>query len=457
MAHSKTIYIKLSLTLLVISSLLMNTTYSSLQKVTFEFNGVRLENPCNVSFLSSYYPLPDKPRTAVPSDKETQMICPNLKFTCCNKKMMDKFSQNAYNFKTFYSRRKDIILEMLELLSQFSFEDFKDFLTTVQDNDIQCYNDIQKERVDLFLSQLPEEQSSLLNREKLLSDRLYNVHDMKKSFARIHKELKTYMNGFEEMFKTNVHFMTSVVCSMCSPNFYKIYDTFKNPPVLYVNEDLCMNVIKNKVYHSNLHQVYRYIKHIVFLSHCMKKNSRKHVNFGDFDWKKVEIVSIKDENQEQAIEDLTSCYSRPDAFDDDSKIKDYCMKECSKNLTFPYMMKTRIKNFIRAKTELYNMFLRHSNSQDPDSYLKDIYQENSDFNKYYEDNNTVEFPEDSRKIIIYVTKPIKEDYISFPKIELRIRQIYSLDYQTTNMKLENLKNINRIMMFIVTVFLTLLI
>ena len=450
------ISVKYVFIILIVSFNLIEKYNFSLSSVKLNVNGVIVENPCNTEFLSQYYNINNYSLTATKGSDYTQSICPNLKFSCCNDAMIKKFANDVYNFKTFYFKRKDVIMNIFKYLTQYTVQDFKDYIDKVQEKDIECYNNIQEERIDDFKQSLSEEKKKDVDWKKLHQESKFDKSTIISNYSKIVSKMDYYTSGYNEMFETNLKFSSSIICAMCSPSFSKILNMARTPPVLHITEDLCKNVIKNKVNHSNLHNIYFFIKDIVFLSHCLKKNSLSNKNFGNYGWKEIDIVRVYTKKNDDITTSLISCYAQPDAFEEDSDLKPFCLNECSKNLNFPFWNKTKLKNFVRAKLEIYNIFFSHSKSRPTQQMLDEEIEEIEKWNKIYEEKGTYSLAEDSRKLNIYVTKPLKSDFLNLKDAELKIKNSDSLNYRQIDMKIENLKFVNIQMISYMLMFLTFL-
>lgn len=405
--------------------------------VTNVYNGeVKKTNPCSVRSLASYIKKvnPNKSLVVQVDNPDVQSICPSLKYSCCNKEMIDDLTSQIQKSFDYINFRKKEILKIFKMIKSIARETYTLFLKNRTFADINCYNKIQDEKYNRSKFKFRKNKDILEKLEKTRKMKFFNLNTMESSFA----HLKILNSAITELFKkwkeNTKNLYGGMVCSICSPNWAKFFHPAQKDESSYleINKHQCLEVLNNNIKAMEIQIYMANLQTLIDISYCAKKNSMDHLNFGNEEWTDNYIVSIEqvyavEHNKKNAL-----CIDRPSLFMEDSSKGRECVNMCKNSLSLFEKVVPDIKPFLLARMNIFNIFENQDGEINMNKKLKEAMTDLSQRLHNYDDQGLFDKEKKYKNYLtLHILQPVPNPRVDFSNVEIRVSNFFGINSENT--------------------------
>ena len=432
MQSLKEIFISFPLRFVLILSLLTSLCLSSRRIIKITKLGVTRENPCNIDALGTFLPKSKLKRTGSLSKPKVREMCPNLVYTCCNESMINTLTNDLKMAFSSLKIRNLYLKKLFMNVKEYNLETYSLFLDEVSKEDITCFNNMKTEYYNEVEKKYQDEKQILKRVKKEKRFSLFKKEKLLANYSNLREMVDPLLKLFDERLIKLQTYYSSFICSMCSPEFTKIFDTDRNPPVLNVSTFFCKEILQKKAQFIHWKTAFIYVQQMVDLAFCVKKNSKPEKDFGTASWRDIIIFNSNSEEMNIFVKKLNHCLNEPEAFTSFSNIDNKCMTICQENMAFPKVKLVSIHRLDSAGAEFYNMYISSTKALTALERSQQISLTFEDDKQEIIDKGILETTSTDVVYLNFI-RQVKNPPIDFTKIKLNISLTNSMSPKTTNM------------------------
>ena len=424
-----------SLRLMLILSVLTSFSLSSRRVLKITSLGITRENPCNTDVLKTFLPKSLVKLTGFKSNNETHNMCNNLVYTCCNPEAINKMTSDFTLTYRYLTYRTTQIKKLFTNTAQIAPETMDIFLSELTEKDISCYNNIQNGSVNELQEAHKDNKEMVERLEKQKSLIQFDAVKIMTNFSKIRKMVEPYIEVLNEQQIFMGKYYSSFICSVCSPEFVRILQTDRNPPVFNLQTQLCVDLLGSRNESFVWKNLYAFTQSIVDLAYCAKHNSKPNKNFGNYTSSEIYITSVDPLVVPQLMEKYTECINEPLKFHPVGGAESECMALCKKEMMVPKMRILLIDLIMNAENEIHNMFLATSESVHPDTRIKNLIDKFNILRDILEEKGILENPDGKFNYLNIITQ-VKNPPIDFSQVQMKISKVGALGTKDNKMNIK---------------------
>ena len=437
---------------LMILSVLVHSSHASNFMIRMKQEGTVKTNVCNVAVLSSYIGQirPDRLFTAFEASDDVTNICPSLKYSCCTHSDLNAGIDELKDAFAYMTYRIKIIESFTHQFKIMAKETFKLFLMQLTSDDIQCYNKIQKKKLDVRREILKDHPTLLAQSEKNYKTNMFNRATMEEVFAGIKSTQSLLISAIKTENENRKKYYTSMLCSICSPMFYKYFRLNEDgKPVLKINKNHCIELLRQRYKSAERVLAFENYQKVTDLVLCAKKHSRKDRDYGNFTWEDVNYLFVDPSVARDYAAKKGHCIKHQDLFFLPESEPYNCHSACKDVLGLFRIYKFKLRRMIRAENDMFHMFDNLNNDEDPDErYRKKNEEIKANYRIWGATGILNKSPLDKRICEISFMTKSKHWQVDLQDSVIEVSNYFGINFISTPMNLKYIKA-NRILSILV--------
>jgi hypothetical protein len=384
----------------------------------------RLSTTCNTNALSNVLPNinPNSNLEAFKSTNAIKNICPNLRYSCCKEDELKYMMENMRKSFDYMNVRGAFMDNLFEKVKNLREETFDYFLNNFEQEDIKCYNSIQKKvikkKLEMF-ENFPKITEEIKNN---IPNILFDHTIIRNMFSSLQQQAEGQINLVKKTYEHRENFYSGFICSMCSPQFNSFFRLSKDKkPLMELNKYMCQDLMENKLYFIETLTFFVNLQRVVDMVYCRQKNLKSKQRRDIPPWENFNMVLFHIEYFPQLMKGIRDCISDPLAFVKDPNNKSNCRVQCQREMNLFQIQLSRIDKYILIENELFNQFYRspastHTHEQRY-NYMMTIY--NDEIQKMVDDKMMISNQNDKSELVL-LFKPTKHDDFNFKDTTISI-------------------------------------
>jgi hypothetical protein len=349
--------------------------------------------------------------------------CPGLRYSCCDSDRLDFLTNQLRTAMNYLNYRYGLVEKLFNTTKVIAKETYKVFLSELNDDDIQCYNKIKKEKFNHKYEMYKNDEKLLAYLNSVKYSYQFNSDQSLYWFLKFKTMDTLFLRRLKGIYSDKEKFYSSFICSICSPAFVREFKQRDDGNFEFeINKFACKHIIKKRHEMMNSLYIYQYIQDMIDLIYCSSKNSKKDIldyNYVNYEAYNLDFIPV--ERFKGIIAKEKECVNNDKAFVK-GVVKDIdCKQMCHNDLGFFRIRAGSIEKIIRTQNLIDTLF--SSQKYNKKKNLAKLDKQLDEYNSIREKNHKkgiLKFNEDKTLEKLTILKMIPDHIVNLDKMKLDV-------------------------------------